>query len=67
MKFAARFLAALAVLAFATPALPCGEKMEKTVTASTTKPATGPVAKSDKKAKNTTKPAAEPKPAAATN
>lgn len=67
MKLAVRFLAALAVLAFATPALPCGEKTEKTVTASTTKPAAGVVAKSEKKAKSTTKPAAESKPASAAN
>jgi hypothetical protein len=69
MKLAARFLAALAVLAFATPALPCGERAAKTVTASTEKPAaSGAVAKStEKKAKNVTKPAAETKPVKATN
>jgi hypothetical protein len=69
MKLAARCLAALALLAFATPALPCGEKTTKQVTASSEKTsASGAVAKSDKKAKNTNpKPASETKPAAATN
>jgi hypothetical protein len=33
MKLVARCLAALAVLAFATPALPCGDKATKTTTA----------------------------------
>jgi hypothetical protein len=69
MNVAARFLAALAVLAFATPALPCGERTTKQVTASSEKPAaSGAVAKSDKKARSTgTKPAAEKKPATVTN
>jgi hypothetical protein len=68
MKLAARCLAALAVLAFATPALPCGERTTKQVTASAEKPTSGAVAKSDKKAKSsTTKPAGQTKPAAATN
>ncbi|HEY6004505.1 MAG TPA: hypothetical protein VIV57_16645 [Anaeromyxobacter sp.] len=69
MKLAARFLAALAVLAFATPALPCGERTTKQVTASAEKPTTsGAVAKSEKKAKSSaTKPAQATKPAAATN
>lgn len=37
MKLIARAVTALALLAFATPALPCGEKT-KTTTASTAKP-----------------------------
>jgi len=70
MKLAARCLAALAVLAFATPALPCGDKPAKTTTASTSmeKAPAGAVAKSGataKKAGSTAKPAGEARPAAA--
>lgn len=68
MKLAARFLAALAVLAFATPALPCGDKATKTTTVSAEKASTsGAVAKSSssvKKAGSQAKPG-EAKPAAA--
>lgn len=68
MTHAARFLAVLAVLGFATPALPCSDKAVKTVTASAEKPSTsGAVAKSAKKATSAGKPAAEPKPASAAN
>jgi len=38
MKLIARAVTALALLALATPALPCGDKMEKTTTASEAKP-----------------------------
>lgn len=67
MKLAARCLAALALLAFATPALPCGDKAEKTVTASTGKTTKGAVAKSGttaKKAGHESKPAGDARPAA---
>ncbi len=69
MKLAARCLAALALLAFATPALPCGDKAAKTTTASapSEKSSTGAVAKSGtntKKAGNAAKPAGEARPAA---
>lgn len=68
MTIAARCLAALAFLAFATPALPCGERAAKQVTASNEKPAaSGAVAKAEKKAKSTTKPAGETKPVKAAN
>lgn len=68
MRHLARIVAALAVLAVATPALPCSEHEAKTTTASNEKPATsGAVAKSGKKAKQATKPAAETKPATASN
>ncbi len=68
MKLAARCLAALALLAFATPALPCpcGDKDAKTTTASAGKTSTkGAVAKSAKKAGGEAKPAGDAKPAAA--
>lgn len=68
MKLAASCLAALALLAFATPALACGDKATKTTTASAPeKNSTGAVAKSGtpaKKAGSTAKPAGEARPAA---
>lgn len=70
MQLAARIVAALAFLAFATPALPCGDRAAKTVTAQSEKPAAGKseaVAKTSKKAKSQTKPTAEQKPATAAN
>jgi hypothetical protein len=75
MKLVARVLAALAILALATPALACGE-MKQTTTASTqpqtqtqtqTK-AAKPVAKSDKKAESKgAKAAQQPKAQTAQN
>jgi hypothetical protein len=68
MKLAARLLSALAVLAFATPALPCGDRATKQVTAEKEKQKSAPIAKSsEKKAKNAQKPAAEQKPVTAAN
>lgn len=69
MTLAARLLSALAVLAFATPALPCGDHATKQVTAEKEKEQkSAPIAKSSaKKAKNTHKPAAEQKPVTAAN
>ncbi len=70
MKLAARLLSALAVLAFATPALPCGDHATKQVTAEKEKQEkSAPIAKSSttKKAKNAQKPAAEQKPVTAAN
>lgn len=69
MKLAARLLSALAVLAFATPALPCGDRATKQVTAEKEKEKSAPVAKSSgsKKAKDAQKPAAEQKPVTAAN
>ena len=77
MKLVARVLAALAILALATPALACGE-MKQTTTASTqpqTQPqaqsqtkAAKPVAKSDKKAESKgAKAAQQPKAQTAQN
>ncbi|HEY6099669.1 MAG TPA: hypothetical protein VIW03_09580 [Anaeromyxobacter sp.] len=69
MTTAVRFLAALAVLAFATPALPCSDH-EKTVTAAAEKAPAAKVAKSGataKKATKASKPAAEAKPVTAAN
>lgn len=67
MTHAARIAAALAVLGFAAPALPCSDKPMKTTTASVEKPSTsGSVAKSAKKARGA-KPAAEAKPVTASN
>ncbi len=64
MKTAARFVTALAVLAFATPALPCGDKAMKTTTASAEKASQETVAKaSAKKSPATKAPASEAKPA----
>jgi DMSO/TMAO reductase YedYZ molybdopterin-dependent catalytic subunit len=66
MTYLARIVTALAVLAVATPALPCSEHEAKTTTASNEKPAaSGKVAKSGKKAKQATKPAAETQPVTA--
>jgi hypothetical protein len=67
MKVVARLLSALAVLSFATPALPCGDHATKQVTAEKEKEKSAPIAKSAKKAKNAQKPAAEQKPVTAAN
>lgn len=65
MKLVARCVTALALLAFAAPALPCGDKPMKTTTASTEKAAKETVAKaSTKKNVAPTKAPAEAKPAA---
>lgn len=65
MKLIARAAAALALLAFATPALPCGDKgMEKTVQ-SEKKSST--VAKSGTAEKKTPPAKGEAKPASAAN
>lgn len=64
MKTAARLVTALAVLAFAAPALPCGDKAMKTTTASSEKSSKDTVAKaSTQKGAATKAPAAEAKPA----
>lgn len=65
MKNAARFATALAVLAFASPALPCGDKAMKTTTASSEKTSKDTVAKATaKKSATATKtPSSEAKPA----
>jgi hypothetical protein len=69
MKLVARLLSALAILALATPALPCSEEATKQVTASSEKDKSTPVAKSSttKKVKKAAKPAAEAKPVTASN
>jgi len=68
MKIAARCLTALAVLAFATPALPCGDKAMKTTTASAEKAKSTTVAKATaKKGAASTKAAPEAKPTSAPN
>jgi len=69
MKLVARAVTALALLAFATPALPCGDKAMKTTTASSEKGSSSTtVAKSgEKKAGAQAKGAAEAKPATAAN
>jgi hypothetical protein len=55
MKLVARAVTALALLAFATPALPCGDKAHGTTTASSEKKGTNTVAKSgSEKEKKTT-------------
>lgn len=69
MKLVARAVTALALLAFATPALPCGDKA-KTTTASETKPSSkSAVAKSsaEKQKKQAPETKGEAKPASATN
>jgi hypothetical protein len=69
MKLIARAVTALALLAFATPALPCGEKT-KTTTASATKGSSTTVAKSgstEKQKKAATESKGEAKPATAAN
>ncbi len=68
MKLVARALSALALLAFATPALPCGDHAAKTTTASAEKEkGSSTVAKSDKKAAKKAKNAEQSKTATATN
>ncbi len=70
MKLVARALSVLALLAFATPALPCGDQATKTTTASADKEkekGSNTVAKSDKKSAKKTKSAEQSKPATATN
>ena len=62
MKTVARLVTALAVLAFASPALPCGDKAMKTTTASAEKASKDTVAKATTK-KSTTKSTSEAKPA----
>jgi hypothetical protein len=47
MKLVARIATALALLAFATPALPCGAEKTKTTTASSETKKEQPVAKAD--------------------
>lgn len=67
MKLIAHAVTALALLAFATPALPCADK-QKTTTASTQGESSTTVAKSgsaEKDKKSTTK--SETKPATAAN
>lgn len=75
MKLIARITAALALLAFATPALPCGAEKQTTTATSDSKKQEQPVAKSEatksaKAAKKSStvkvaKPAAETKTATA--
>ncbi len=69
MTFAARALGAIALLALATPALPCGDHAAKTTTAAADKAdkKASTVAKTDKKGAKTSKSAGEAKPAAAAN
>jgi len=73
MKLAARAVTALALLALATPAMPCGfEKSHSTTTTSTPAAATGgQVAKADKerpaRVQKTKAPAAPKAPATASN
>jgi hypothetical protein len=68
MKKLARAVTGLALLAFAAPALPCGDKAQSAHASATTseQAAKTAVAKSDKKAKSTTTKTAEA-PKAATN
>lgn len=63
MTTAARLVTALAVLAFAAPALPCGDKATKTTTASAEKTAKETVAKATAKQSGTKAAASEAKPA----
>lgn len=69
MKLVARAVTALALLALATPALPCGDmgQKEKTATSSTKKSATVAKSGADKKGAAPAKSAGEAKPASATN
>lgn len=73
MKLAARAVTALALLALATPAMPCGfDKPHSTTTTSTPAPTTsGQVAKADKekpaKAQKVKAPPAQKAPATASN
>lgn len=69
MKIVARAVTALALLAFATPALPCGDKAMKTTTASSEKASSSTtVAKSgEKKAAAPAKATGEARPATAAN
>lgn len=79
MKLVARAVTSLALLAFATPALPCGDKAQTTtaaaapsITAATVaaqkKKESSAVAKSDKEKKaNAQKTSGEAKPATASN
>lgn len=65
MKLAARLLAALAVLALATPAFACADKHERTTTASAAKGSTdGAVAKTTPVKKAGKAKAGDAKPAA---
>jgi hypothetical protein len=65
MKLIARAVTALALLALATPALPCGDKMEKTTTASSETKGKATVAKSEKQKKAAPQAKGEAKPATA--
>ena len=73
MKLAARAVTALALLALATPAMPCGfDKSHSTTTTSAPTPAaSGPVAKVDKekaaKAQKAKAPTTQKAPATASN
>jgi hypothetical protein len=68
MKLIARAVTALALLAFATPALPCGDKAEKTTTASAeTKTSKGAHAKQEKQKKAAQAKAEAQRPATAAN
>lgn len=68
MKLVARAVTALALLAFATPALPCGDRTKATTVSNEKGKASSTVAKSgEKKAPAPTKGSGESRPATAAN